>query len=121
MILSELLHLPALDADGRKVGTIIDARFVIDGSPHQLLADARLHGLIVGAHSRSSFMGYERADTASPAGIARYLRWRERGAFLVLWRDLQSVTEEAVTLQPGYERYSPMLPPSAKELRHAEN
>jgi hypothetical protein len=121
MILSELLRLAAVDSEGTKVGTIIDARFVVDGRPNQLLADARLYGLIVGAHSRRSFMGYERSDTNSPAGIARFLRWRERDAFLVLWPDVLSITQDGVALRPGYKRYSPILPPSPKGERRAEN
>jgi hypothetical protein len=121
MILSELLHLPALDPDGQKVGTVIDTRFVVDGRPDQLLAEARLYGFIIGPHTPHSFMGYERSDSKSPAGIARYLRWRERGAFLVLWQDVQSVADGRITLRPDFKRYSPLLPPSRKGERHAEN
>ena len=121
MILSELLQLPAVDAEGQNVGNIIDARFVVDGRPGQLLAEARLYGFIVGRHSRHSFMGYERTDTNSPAGIAQYLRWRERGAFLVLWKDVQSVADDRITLRPGYGRYSPRLPESTQGARHAGN
>jgi hypothetical protein len=121
MILSEVLHLPAVDSDGNRVGTIIDARFVVDGRGKKFIGSARLCGFIVGRHSHHSFMGYERSDTKSPAGIARYLRWRERDAFLVLWSDVRSVTEDSITLRPGYRRYSPMLPASQKGERDAEN
>jgi sporulation protein YlmC with PRC-barrel domain len=107
MILSEILGLPVLDPQGKKVGTIIDVRFVVDGRPRQLLADARLYGFIVGRHARHSFMGYERSGTNSPAGIARFLRWRERGAFLVLWSDVKSVTATMVVLESDYQPYSP--------------
>jgi sporulation protein YlmC with PRC-barrel domain len=109
MILSEILSLEVVDPRGARVGAVIDVRFVVDGAPSQLLADARLHGFVVGRRARRSFVGYERTDTNRPAGIASYLRWRERGAFLVLWKDVASITEQGVTLRPGYRRYSPMI------------
>lgn len=109
MILSELLGLPVLAPDGDPVGTIVDVRFVIDGPPGQLLAGAQLYGFIVGRHSKHSFMGYERTGERAPAGIARFLRWRERGSFLVLWQDVSSVTEPGLILRPGYRRYSPAI------------
>jgi hypothetical protein len=121
MILSELLRLPAIDPGGERVGTVIDARFVVDGRGKKSLGEARLHGFVVGRHAHHSFMGYERSGTNSPAGIARFLRWRERGAFLVLWEDVQSVTVDGLTLRAGYKRYSPLLPPTEKGERHAEN
>ncbi len=109
MILSEIMSLEVVDSLGLRVGAIVDVRFVVDGAPAQLLADARLHGFIVGRHARRSFIGYERTDTNRPAGIASYLRWRERDSFLVLWKDVAAITEQQVTLRPGYQRYSPMI------------
>lgn len=109
MILSELLGLPAVDPTGKPVGTIVDIRFVIDGPPGQLLAAAQLYGFIVGRHSAHSFMGYERTNERAPAGIARFLRWRERGSFLVLWKDVESVTERGLKLRPNYSRYTPAI------------
>jgi hypothetical protein len=109
MILSEILGLPAVKRDGESVGTIVDVRFVVDGPPGQLLAGARLHGFIIGKHSRHSFMGYERTGENAPAGIARFLRWRERGAFLCLWEDVQSIDETGLVLRPDFGRYSPAI------------
>jgi hypothetical protein len=109
MILSELLGLPVFGADGDAAGTIVDVRFVIDGTPGQLLATAQLYGFIVGRHSTHSFMGYERTNETAPAGIARFLRWRERGSFMVLWKDVESITEAGLVLRAGCSRYSPAI------------
>ena len=109
MILSDLMQTPVLDAAGAEVGRVIDARFVIDGAPHQLLADARLDGFIVSAHSGSSFLGYERNDEHSPWPIARFLRWRHRGAFLVKWEDIESLSPRIVRLRADYRRFDPAL------------
>ncbi|MFF1572446.1 PRC-barrel domain-containing protein [Leifsonia sp. NPDC058292] len=109
MILSDLMQTPVYDPDGTQVGRVIDARFVIDGAPRQLLADARLDGFIVSAHSGSSFLGYERNDETSPWLIARFLRWRHRGAFLVRWDDIERLSPSAIRLRAGYRRYDPAL------------
>ena len=110
MILSDLLQTPVLDAEGVTVGRVIDARFVVDGTPHQLLADARLDGFIVSGHSGSSFLGYERNDERSPWLIARFLRWRHRGAFLVRWADVEQLSPKAIRLRADYRRFDPHLP-----------
>lgn len=109
MILSDIIHSRVLDPQGLKLGTVIDARFVIDGTPGPLLADARLAGFIVSPHSGSSFLGYERLDTRSPWPIAQLLRWRHRGSFLVTWDDIASLDDGEVRLRPGFTRHSPAL------------
>jgi sporulation protein YlmC with PRC-barrel domain len=109
MILSDLLGREVRSASGERLGVVIDARFAVDGPPQQLLAVARLHGLIVSPRSHSSFLGYERTDITAPAPIAAFLRWRERGTFPVLWRDLASLADDAVVLREGAVRYSPRL------------
>jgi sporulation protein YlmC with PRC-barrel domain len=110
MILSDLLGRPVLDADGRTLGRVLDARFVIDGAPTQLLAEARLAGLIVSPHTGTTFLGYERTDENSPWLIATFLRWRHRGSFYVRWEDIQRLTEKGVVFVPEYVRRSPALP-----------
>jgi sporulation protein YlmC with PRC-barrel domain len=110
MILSDLLHSSVHDSSGIEVGRVVDARFVIDGAPHQLLADARLEGLIVSPHSGSSFLGFERTDANAPWPIVALLRWRHRGAFLVAWSDIAVIDTERVELRPGFERLPVTLP-----------
>ncbi|MFJ3490634.1 PRC-barrel domain-containing protein [Leifsonia aquatica] len=114
MILSDLLQTPVYDPDGTRLGKVIDARFVVDGTPGQLLAQARLDGFVVSAHSGSSFLGYERTDESSPWLIARFLRWRHRGAFLVRWGDIERVTGDAIRLRSGYRRYDARLDTSSR-------
>ncbi|MGO7983260.1 PRC-barrel domain-containing protein, partial [Rhizobium johnstonii] len=104
MILSDLMHASVVDAEGNRLGRVIDARFVVDGTPRQLLADARLVGFIVSAHSYSSFLGYERLDIRAPWPIAPFLRWRHRGSFLVRWEDVAMLSAGTVRLRDGYRR-----------------
>ncbi|MFF2050581.1 PRC-barrel domain-containing protein [Leifsonia sp. NPDC058194] len=113
MILSDLMQAPVYDPDGSRLGRVIDARFVVDGAPGQLLAHARLDGFVVSSHSGSSFLGYERNEETSPWLIARFLRWRHRGSFLVRWDDIERVSAEAIRLRPGYRRFDPRLRESA--------
>ncbi|MGO4534706.1 PRC-barrel domain-containing protein [Leifsonia sp. 2MCAF36] len=109
MILSDLLGSPVLDASGQRLGQVVDARFVLDGPPDGMLAAARLHGLVVSPHAHSSFAGYERTGVDAPALIARFLRRRARGSFLVLWTDLESFTDDVIRLRAGATLYSPRL------------
>ncbi|MDR6972143.1 PRC-barrel domain containing protein [Leifsonia shinshuensis] len=109
MILSDLLGSPVLSAEGEWLGEVVDARLVLDGPPDGLLAAARLHGLVVSPHAHSSFAGYERTGVDAPALVARYLRWRARGSFLVLWEDLTSFTDDVIRLRAGATLYSPRL------------
>ena len=109
MILGDLLGMPVHDSDGVRLGRVADARFVVDGAPKQLMADARLLGLVVSPHSVSSFLGYERTGVTEPWPLARMLRWRHRGSFLVMWEDIAMVGEKSVRLREGFTAYSPAL------------
>jgi sporulation protein YlmC with PRC-barrel domain len=109
MILSDLLERPVFAADGEYLGVVVDARFALDGTRHQLLNSPRLVGLIVSPVSRTSFMGYERTGVRAPALIAAWFRRRERGSFLVLWKDLASLDGDTVALRPAARLYAPQL------------
>jgi hypothetical protein len=109
MILGDLLGRPVHASDGTLVGKVADARFVVDGAPRQLMAEARLLGLVVSPHSVSSFLGYERRALDEPRLLARILRWRHRGSFLVMWADIARLGPESVRLREGFTAYSPAL------------
>jgi sporulation protein YlmC with PRC-barrel domain len=109
MILGDLLGTPVHDSDGARLGRVADARFVVDGAPQQLMADARLLGLVVSPHSVSSFLGYERTGVTEPWPLPRMLRWRHRGSFLVMWEDIAMIGEKSVRLREGFTAYSPAL------------
>lgn len=109
MILSELFGRNVVDDAGTRLGRVIDARFVLDPAPGEANSTARLYGLIVSPQGHSSFGGYARSSMNSPAIIMRYMAWRERGAFLVLWPHLASISADTVTLVPAYTRYSTTL------------
>lgn len=116
MLLSDLLDAPVRDADGRTLGFVVDVRLVLDGPLDGVLAAPRLHGLLVSPRTGTSFLGYERTDENSPALLARWLRHRHRGTFLVLWDDVLPHEASAdddrptVTLRAGYDRWDPALP-----------
>ena len=108
MILGDLLGRGVYDSDGVKLGRVADARFVVDGAPQQLMAEARLLGLVVSPHSVSSFLGYERTAVTQPWPLPQMLSWRHRGSFLVMWEDI-AVMGESVRLREGFTAYSPEL------------
>ena len=80
-----------------------------------LLAEARLLGLVVSPHSVSSFLGYERTGLRQPWPLPAMLRWRHRGSFLVLWEDIAVIGAEAVRLREGFTAYAPELDGSGQE------
>lgn len=115
MILSDLLGSDALEADGRRVGGIVDVRLEISGAPAQLLAATVVTGLLVSPRTRFSTWGYERRGEDGPVVIARLQRWLHRESFLVAWDDVELVDEGRVVFRAGYARLDPMLPQVPKE------
>lgn len=115
MILGDLLGTAVHDADGGRLGRVADGRFVVDGSPGQLMAEPRLLGLVVSPHSVASFLGYERNGVTRPWPLADFLRWRHRGSFLVLWEDIAMIGDASVRLRQGFTRYSPELDRKGQE------
>ena len=108
MILSDLIDAAVFDVTDTRVGRVIDVRLSADdrrGADRMVL-----RGLIVSPHTGASFLGYERRDITAPALIARWLRWRHRGSFLVLWEDVAIVQIDRVRLRSNFVRYSPALP-----------
>jgi hypothetical protein len=115
LILGDLLGVGVYDDGGARLGRVADARFVVDGAPGQLMADARLLGLVVSPHSASSFLGYERTGLSQPWPLPRILRWRHRGSFLVLWEDIAMIGTESVRLRAGFTGYTPALDSAGQE------
>lgn len=115
MLLSDLLESDAVDADGVRLGAIIDVRLEISGTPGQLLAATVVTGVLVSPHSRFSTWGYERRDENGPFLIARFQRWLHRGTFLVLWDDVERVDVGRVVFRRGYTQREVMLPRAPRE------
>jgi hypothetical protein len=108
MILTDLLGSKVFGPDF--LGYVTDARFVLDPpSSDQPMPTARLYGLVVSPHSRSSSLGFERIDVSSPWPIAAALRWRHRGAFLVAWADIARIDPQRVQLRNHFTRRSSLL------------
>ena len=110
MILSDLLGTAVVDHDGRRLGAIVDVRLEMSGTPHQVLADLVVIGILVSPRSRFATWGYERHGERGPWLIAAIQRWLHRGMFLVDWRDVARVDESSVHLRDGFERLDPTLP-----------
>jgi hypothetical protein len=106
VIITDLLGARVFGPDF--VGFVTDARFRLytssTGRP------ARLYGIVVSPHARSSSLGYERSDVRSPWPIAALVRSRHRGSFLVRWEDIERVDVRRVNLRPGFTRVSSQLP-----------
>jgi hypothetical protein len=124
MILGDLLRCSAYDADSTFVGHIIDARLSATVGEAGGCLPTHIYGLIVGPHSSTSFLGYERETTRAPWIVDRFMRWRHRGTFLVLWADVELIVDGRVHLRPGYQRYRAVLPPDPRrrtgEMRTAD-
>jgi len=116
MILSDLLGSEVFGP--RLIGYVSDARFVLDEtSTDQPTPIARLYGLVVSPHARSSSLGFERSGIRSPWPVAALVRWRHRDSFLVMWSDIQRVEWRRVQLRLDFARWSPELSGSATTKR----
>jgi hypothetical protein len=108
MILSDLLGAEVYGEE--PLGHVTDVRFVLEGdSSNQPMPRARLHGLIVSPHTKSSPLGFERTEIRSPWPIAQLEHWLHRDSFLVLWADVAAILPGRIQLRPSFTRYSPRL------------
>ena len=105
MIITDLLGARVFGPDF--VGFVTDARFRLDTSSTG--RPARLYGIVVSPHARSSSLGYERSDVRSPWPIAALVRWRHRGSFLVRWEDIERLHVRRINLRPGFTKVSSQL------------
>ena len=106
MIITELLGARVFGPDFQ--GFVSDVRFSLDTEAVGL--PAKLYGIIVSPHARSSSLGFERSGVRSPWPIAALVRWRHRGSFLVRWADIERIDVNRIQLRPGFEHASPELP-----------
>ncbi|MGT2461461.1 PRC-barrel domain-containing protein [Sinomonas atrocyanea] len=107
MTLTELLGLEVVGHDGRGNGFLTDVRLEL--GPGAGAPQATLYGLIVSPRRSTAFTGYERTAANRPALIARFLAWRHRGTFLVLWEDVARLDTGRIELRRGYRKYSARL------------
>jgi len=111
MLLSDLLELPVHDHEGERIGWVSDVRFRVSDNPTATdgLPSPVVAGLLVSPHRRGSYLGFERTNVRAPMLLARWIRWRHRGTYLVRWTDVDHVDEDAVVLNPRYRRHTPLL------------
>ena len=106
MIITELLGARVYGPDF--LGFVSDVRFRFD--TESIGQPARLHGIMVSPHARSSSLGFERSGVRSPCPIAALVHWRHRGSFLARWGDIERIDVKRIQLRQGFERGSPELP-----------
>lgn len=107
MILTDLLDSRVIDHTGRRLGYVIDVRFLVGDPDGSGRSTARLDSFIMSPHTRTSFMGYERSKAVAPVFIAAYLAWRHRGSQLVEWSDVTWMEPGEIRLRRGYRPSSP--------------
>jgi hypothetical protein len=108
MILTDLLGSKVFGPDF--LGYVTDARFVLDPpSSDQPMPPARLYGIVVSPHAKSSSLGFERVEVRSPWPIAAIVRWRHRDSFLVAWADIARLDSRRVQLRSDFVRRSSLL------------
>jgi hypothetical protein len=108
MILTDLLGSRVFGPDF--LGYVTDARFVLDPlSSDQPMPKARLYGIVVSPHAKSSSLGFERVEVRSPWPIAAVVRWRHRDSFLVAWDDIARLDSRRVQLRSDFVRRSSLL------------
>jgi hypothetical protein len=106
VIITDLLGAQVFGPDF--LGLVTDVRFTLD--TQSIGHPARLYGIIVSPHTRSSSLGFERSGVRSPWPIAALVRWRHRGSFLARWADIERFDIHRIQLRAGFEHASPELP-----------
>lgn len=104
MILSDVINTRVFNANGERIGFAVDVRFVVGGSPSQLLAEAVLDSILVSPRTGSSFLGYERTGIVSPWPLGKLLERRHRDSYFVAWKDIAMFGSDGVHLRAGFER-----------------
>jgi sporulation protein YlmC with PRC-barrel domain len=108
MLLSELLDLEVRDAQGQRLGTVVDVRLAAPPDDHQQVP-TRVLGFVISPGTRTSYLGFERTNVTGPWVLARIIRWWHRGTFLAGWEDVARIDENCITLRSGFRRYSARL------------
>ena len=95
MIITDLLGTRVFGPDF--LGFVSDVRFYLESETEG--QPARLHGILISPHARSSSLGFERSGVRSPWPIAALVRRRHRGSFLVRWSDIERLEVGRIQLR----------------------
>lgn len=111
MRFSDLLRCEVLDERGERVGHVHDLRLVKDGPAQGAFGPAyRVQGLLVGAGSWGSRLGFDRGEMKGPLPLKVLFRWLRSDARFVDWSVIESLGEGAIRLSVPKERL-PGVPP----------
>lgn len=75
--LGTLTGMPVVDAEGERLGRVIDARVQPNGEDLEVVA------LLVGRGGPGSYLGYERHEEQGPLLVGSLIRWWHRGTRLI--------------------------------------
>jgi hypothetical protein len=84
---SDLLGLPVVGPEGEPLGHVVDLRLVQDGPLLGGLAALRIDGVVVGRHSVTARLGYDRTDARGPWLLRVLARWVTRHNGYLPWED----------------------------------
>jgi hypothetical protein len=111
MRLSELLRAEVLDARGERVGRVHDVRLVRNGPVQGGFGPAyRLHGLLVGAGSWGSRLGFDRGNVKAPLPLKLLFRWFHQDAKFVDWNLVQRIQGREIHLSVARADLPPIPP-----------
>ena len=110
MILTDLLGSEVFGP--HFLGYVSDVRFVLDTpSTDQPTPNARLYGLVVSPHARSSSLGFERSGYGRLGRSRRSYTGAIADSFLVGWADIARLDPRRVQLRSDFVRRSSLLRP----------
>jgi hypothetical protein len=111
MRLSDLLGCEVLDERGERVGHVHDLRLVKDGPLQGAFGPAyRVQGLLVGAGSWGSRLGFDRGEMKGPLPLKMLFRWFHSDARFVDWTLIASLGKRAIRLSVPKDRLPPVPP-----------
>jgi sporulation protein YlmC with PRC-barrel domain len=96
---SDLLRMHVVDAQGKEVGDVQDARFVKDGPVQGVFGPGyRLQGLVVGRGSFGVRLGFDRASVKGPWLLKTLFRRLLANTRFVEWSHIERIDDHLVHL-----------------------
>lgn len=100
MLLSDLLRSTVIDANGVKIGRVVDTLLVQSGPIVGAFgAQLVVEGIAIGRRNVGLRLGYHRANVQGPAPLRGLLEWVERKARYASWDQVASFDDEALVVQ----------------------
>jgi sporulation protein YlmC with PRC-barrel domain len=96
---SELLRMHVVDAEGKEVGDVQDARFIKDGPVQGAFGPGyRLQGLVIGRGSFGIRLGFDRASVKGPWLLKTIFRGLHAKTRFVDWSHVDVIEGDMIRL-----------------------